>query len=57
MYLGFNAAIVEIDASNHVMYVTDLGNDKSFGDRYAIDCNEAIGNIIFAMSTMMLKIC
>lgn len=43
LHLGLNATIVEIDASNHILYVTDLGNDEIFGDRCAIDCNEAIG--------------
>ena len=43
LHLGLNATIVEIDATNHILYVTDLGNDKVFGDRCAIDCREAIG--------------
>ena len=43
LHLGLNATIVEIDASNHILYVTDLGNDKVFGDRCAVDCREAIG--------------
>ena len=30
------------DTSNHILYVTDLGNDEIFGDRCGIDCNEAI---------------
>ena len=51
LHLGLNATVVEIDTSNHILYVTDLGNDEIFGDRCGIDCNEAI----FAMSTMMLK--
>ena len=42
LHLGLNATIVEIDASNHILYVTDLGNDEIFGDRCGIDCNEAI---------------
>ena len=42
LYLGLNATVVEIDTSNHILYVTDLGNDEIFGDRCGIDCNEAI---------------
>jgi len=43
LHFGLNATVVEIDASNHILYVSDLGNDEIFGDRCAIDCNEAIG--------------
>ena len=32
LHLGLNATIVEIDASNHILYVTDLGNDEIFVD-------------------------
>ena len=46
LHLGLNATVVEIDASNHILYVADLGNDEFFGDRCAIDCNEAIGKYI-----------
>ena len=42
LHLGLNATVVEIDASNYILYVTDLGNDEIFGDRCGIDCNEAI---------------
>ena len=42
LHLGLNATVVEIDAPNHILYVTDLGNDEIFGDRCAVDCNEAI---------------
>ena len=42
LHLGLNATVVEIDAPNHILYVTDLGNDENFGDRCAIDCSEAI---------------
>lgn len=42
LHFGLNATVVEIDASNHILYVSDLGNDEIFGDRCAIDCNEAI---------------
>ena len=42
LHLGLNATVVEIDASNHILYVTDVGNDEIFGTRCAIDCNEAI---------------
>ena len=42
LHLGLNATVVEIDTSNHILYVTDLGNDEIFGDRCGIDCNEAI---------------
>ena len=43
LHLGLNATIVEIDASNHILYVSDFGNSNVFGDRCAIDCTEAIG--------------
>jgi len=42
LHLGLNATVVEIDASNYILYVTDLGNDEIFGNRCAIDCKEAI---------------
>lgn len=42
LHLGLNATIVEMDASNHILYVKDLGNDEIFGDRCAVDCKEAI---------------
>ena len=42
LHLGLNATILEIDVTNHILYVTDSGDDKIFGDRCAIDCNEAI---------------
>ena len=42
LHLGLNATVVEIDTSNHILYVADLGNDEIFGDRCGIDCNEAI---------------
>ena len=42
LHPGLNATVVEIDTSNHILYVTDLGNDEIFGDRCGIDCNEAI---------------
>lgn len=42
LHLGLNATVVEIDTSNHILYVTDLGNDEIFGTRCAIECNKAI---------------
>ena len=27
LHLGLNATILEFDASTHILYVTDLGND------------------------------
>lgn len=42
LYLGLNATIVEIDASKHILYVADSGNEEIFGDRCAIDCSAAI---------------
>ena len=42
LHPGLNATVVEIDTLNHILYVTDLGNDEIFGDRCGIDCNEAI---------------
>lgn len=41
--LGLNAEIVEIDSSNHILYVKDMdANDEVFGEKCAIDCNYAI---------------
>ena len=43
LHLGLNAEIVEIDASNHILYVKDIDESVDvFGDRCAIDCNYAI---------------
>ncbi len=43
LHLGLNAEIVEIDASNHILYVKDIDESADvFGDRCAIDCNYAI---------------
>ena len=42
LHLGLNAKIVEIDASNHILYVADLGSSEVFGGRCAIDCKELI---------------
>lgn len=40
LHLGLNAEIVEIDAENHILYVSDMGNEGVFGGRCAIDCTE-----------------
>ena len=42
LHLGLNATIVEIDASNHILHVADLGSSEVFGGRCAIDCNDLI---------------
>ena len=43
LHLGLNAEIVEIDTSNHILYVKDIDETADvFGDRCAIDCNYAI---------------
>ena len=42
LHLGLNAEIVEIDAENHILYVSDTGNEGVFGGRCAIDCTELI---------------
>lgn len=42
LYLGLNATIVEIDASDHILYVADLGSSEVFGGRCAIDCYDLI---------------
>ena len=42
LHLGLNATIVEIDASNHILYVADLGSSEVFGGRCAIDCKDLI---------------
>ena len=43
LHLGLNAEIVEIDTSNHILYVKDIDESADvFGDRCAIDCNYAI---------------
>ena len=40
LHLGLNATIVEIDASDHILYVADLGSSEVFGGRCAIDCKD-----------------
>ena len=42
LHLGLNATIVEIDVSNHILYVADLGDSEVFGGQCAIDCNTLI---------------
>ena len=42
LHLGLNASIVEIDTTNHILYVADLGSSEVFGGRCAIDCKELI---------------
>lgn len=44
LHLGLNAEIIEVDASNHLLYVADPGGSDSgtFGTRCAIDCSKAI---------------
>ena len=42
LHLGLNATIVEIDASDHILYVADLGSSEVFGGRCAIDCYDLI---------------
>ena len=42
LHLGLNATIIEIDTENHILYVSDSGNEQVFGGRCAIDCTELI---------------
>lgn len=42
LHLGLNATIVGIDASNHILYVADLGSSEVFGGKCAIDCKDLI---------------
>ena len=42
LHLGLNASIVDIDATNHILYVADLGSSEVFGGRCAIDCKDLI---------------
>ena len=42
LHLGLNATIIEIDASNHILYVADLGSSEVFGAKCAIDCKDLI---------------
>lgn len=41
-HLGLNAEIIEIDASNHIIYVSDIDESDVFGERCAIDCQKLI---------------
>lgn len=42
LHLGLNATIVEIDASNRILYVADLGSSQVFGGKCPIDCKDLI---------------
>ena len=42
LHLGLNATIIEIDASNHILYVADLGSSEVFGGKCPIDCKDLI---------------
>lgn len=42
LHLGLNATIIEIDTENHILYVSDSGNEQVFSGRRAIDCTELI---------------
>ena len=42
LHLGLNATIIEIDVSNHILYVADLGSSEVFGEKCAIDCKDLI---------------
>ena len=51
LHLGLNAEIVDIDASNHILYVKDINESADvFGERCAINCNYAISrfNLLYA---------
>lgn len=51
LHLGLNAEIVDIDASNHILYVKDIDESADvFGERCAINCNYAISrfNLLYA---------
>lgn len=42
-YGGLNAEIIEIDQNNNILYVRDINeNAEVFGERCALDCNQAI---------------
>ncbi|MBQ9990361.1 MAG: hypothetical protein IJP31_05390 [Lachnospiraceae bacterium] len=42
LHLGINAEIIEIDTDNQIVYVTDFGEGKVFGEKCAIDCKKLI---------------
>lgn len=42
LHLGLNAEIIEIDASNYIIYVSDIDESDVFGERCAIDCQKLI---------------
>lgn len=44
MNSGLNAKIVEIDVTNQIVYVADLGTDTVFGEKCAIDCEKLVAN-------------
>ena len=42
---GLNAEIIEIDQNNNILYVRDINeNAEVFGERCALDCNQAIAS-------------
>ena len=51
LHMGLNVKIVEINSTEHIIYVSDMSGDteKIFGKRCAIDCSKAIEgkNIIY----------
>ena len=49
LHLGLNAEIIEIDALNQVIYVTDSSKTEVFGGKCGIDCSVFIEreNIIY----------
>ena len=44
LYLGLNAEIIEIDTSNHIIYVSDIDESDVFGGRCAINCQKLMTN-------------
>ena len=42
LHLGINAEIVEIDTDHQMVYVVDFGEEKVFGARCGIDCEQLI---------------
>ena len=44
LHLGLNAEIVEIDATNQIVFVVDYGDEKVFGVKCPIDCKKLIAD-------------
>ena len=44
LHLGINAEVVEIDTEKQIVYVVDYGEEKVFGAKCAINCQNLIAN-------------